>query len=84
MQLTIPDHIAQQAGCSGEEMLFGLAVGLLMDGRLTIGQAARLAGEDKAAFIDHMGRRGLALPYDESDLSSDLHTLRRLWPNPAA
>lgn len=84
MQLNIPDEIADQAGCSGEEMLFDLGVGLLMDGRLTLGQAANLAGMSKSVFLDNMSRRRIPMPYDVDDVQADLRTLQRLWPNPAS
>ena len=47
MELTVPDEIATQTGCSTGEMLFDLAVGLFLDGRLTAGRAASLAGLQK-------------------------------------
>ena len=84
MQLTIPDNIARQAGCTGEEMLFDLGIGLLMDGRLTIGQAASLAGKSKVTFLETMSRRRIPMPYDEADVKAEVRSLRRLWPNPAA
>jgi predicted HTH domain antitoxin len=83
MQLTIPDEIADQAGCSGEELLFDLGIGLLMDGRLTLGQAANLAGMSRSAFLDRMSQRRIPMPYDEEDVQADVRTLRRLWPEPA-
>ena len=84
MQLTIPDDIAAQAGCSDEEMRFDLAVGLMLDGRLTLGQAGRLAGLSKPEFLDALGRHRIPMPYDEQDLASDLRTLDRLFPGRAS
>jgi predicted HTH domain antitoxin len=80
MQLIVPDEIAEQTGCSGSELLFNLAVGLFLDGRLTLGHSALLAGLSKSVFLDELGRRGIPMPYDEQDLAADLRTLREIFP----
>jgi predicted HTH domain antitoxin len=80
MELTVPDEIAAQTGCSTREMLFDLAVGLFLDGRLTAGGAAALAAQSKIAFLDELGRRRIPMPYDEKDLASDVQTLREIFP----
>jgi predicted HTH domain antitoxin len=80
MELTVPDEIAAQTGCTSDELLFNLAVGLLLDGRLTLGRASLLAGLSKSAFIDELGRRHIPMPYDEKDLAEDLLTLREIYP----
>jgi len=69
VELIVPDEIAAQTGCSSDELLFNLAAGLLLDGRLTLGRAAALAGVSKSAFIDELGRRRIPMPYDEKDLA---------------
>ena len=76
MELSVPDEIAAQTGCSTREMLFDLAVGLFLDGRLALGRAAGLAGQTKIAFLDELGRRRVPMPYDEKDLAADVETLR--------
>lgn len=80
MQLTVPDEFAGQTGCSSSDLLFDLAVGLLLDGRLTLGRAAGLAGLTKPAFLDELGRRRIPMPYDERDLAAELQTLREMLP----
>ena len=80
MQLTVPDEIATQTGCSTREFLFDLAVGLFLDGRLTSGRAASLAGFSKTTFLEELGRRRIPMPYDEMDLAADLETLREIFP----
>jgi predicted HTH domain antitoxin len=62
-------------------MLFDLAVGLFLDGRLTSGRAASLAGLSKIAFLDELGRRRIPMPYDERDLAADVQTLREVFPD---
>jgi len=65
-------------------MLFGLAIGLFMDGRLTLGQAGGALGLSKPEFMDLMGQRGIPMPYDVEDLESDLKTLDKLFPKQPA
>lgn len=81
MELVVPDELASESGCSPSELLFGLAVGLLLDGRLTLGRAAALAGLSKIVFLEELGRRRIPMPYDEQDLNADLLTLREVSPN---
>ena len=80
MQLSVPDELAAQTGCSPEELRFELALGLYLDGRLTAGSAARLAGLTRLAFLEELGRRRIPLPYDEADLAEDARALRELYP----
>ena len=65
-------------------MLFGLAIGLFMDGRLTLGQAGSALGLSKPQFMDLLGQRGIPVPYDVDDLESDLKTLDKLFPKQPA
>ena len=80
MELVVPDEVVAQTGCSPRELLFGLAVGLVLDGRLTLGCAAGLAGLSKIAFLEELGRRRIPMPYDEQDLEADRLTLREVFP----
>ena len=80
MQLTVPDEFVTQTGCSPRDLLFDLAVGLFLDGRLTLGRAANLAGLPRIAFLDELGRRRIPMPYDEQDIAADLQTLREVFP----
>ncbi len=77
-------RVSAVVGC-GEttvaSLLFGLAVGLLLDGRLTLGRAAGLAGFSKIAFLEELGRRRIPMPYDEQDLKADVLALREVFPN---
>jgi len=84
MTLQIPDSLAQQAGCGPQELLFGLAVGLFMDGRLTLGQAGNALGISKPEFMQLLGQRGIPMPYGVDDLESDLKTLDKLFPKQPA
>lgn len=81
MELAVPDDLAVESGCTPRELLFGLAVGLVLEGRLTLGRAAGLAGLSKIAFLEELGRRRIPMPYDEQDLQADLISLREVFPS---
>lgn len=80
MTLQIPDSLAKQVGCGPQELLFGLAAGLFMDGRLTLGQAGNALGLSRPEFLQLPGQRHIPMPYDVDDLESDLKTLDWLFP----
>jgi predicted HTH domain antitoxin len=81
MELSVPDEIAAETGCSSSEMLFDLAVGLFLDGRLTLGRAAALAGQPRISFLEELGRRRIPMPYNDQDLAADVQTLREIFPS---
>lgn len=65
--LTVPDDI------STEEAQLTLAMGLFQSKRLSLGQAAKLAGYRKTAFMDALGRRGIpVIQYGPEELLEDL------------
>lgn len=80
MMLQVPDTIVAQSGCGPEELLGGLAIGLFVEGRLTLGQAGQMLGLSKDRFLQLLGERGIPMPYDEADLEGDLQTLNKLFP----
>lgn len=75
MQLTVPDDVLEGRKLTQAELLFDLALGLYVDGKLTLGRAAQLAALSKSAFLDELGTRRIPVRYDTDDLRSDLRTL---------
>lgn len=78
--LEIPEAIADHCECDEAELLFGLTVGLFLQGRLSGGQAGAALGLTREGFYDRLHDRKIALPYDEGEAVEDLATIRRLWP----
>jgi predicted HTH domain antitoxin len=76
MKLTIPDDLLEAARLTEAEMLQELAVTLFQKERLTLAQAARLAGLDRRAFQRLLASRQISLHYDVPELEADLRTLR--------
>jgi predicted HTH domain antitoxin len=75
--LHIPDDLLAHAGISEAEALLELACSLFDAGRLTVFQAARLAGMSQPDFEDLLLERGIALHrITRDDLRQDLRNLR--------
>lgn len=73
----------QSAGLSREDLgahaSRDLAVQLYVEGRLSLGKAARLAGMSRQAFWSLLDARGVpVIHYTDEDYQSDVDTVRRL------
>lgn len=60
---------------SPKELLIDLAVYLYDKGRLSMGQAKKLAGLDQISFQKEMSKRGVYLNYGVEEFKEDLKTL---------
>lgn len=78
MTLSLPEPLLDGILLTEQELLFELALGLYVDRRATLGQAARLAGMSRPAFLDALGARQIPIHYDEADLEADLQVIRQL------
>lgn len=78
MKLNLPEPLITGLVLTEQDLLFELALGLYADRKATLGQAARLAGLSRPAFLDALGQRQLPIHYDEDDLEADIQTVRRL------
>ena len=78
MDLTLPDDILKGRRMTEEELKFDLALGLYIDEKATLGQAARIAGMSTPAFLDELGKRKIPIHYGIEDLAADEATLRAL------
>jgi predicted HTH domain antitoxin len=58
--------------------LLELAVVLFHKEKLTMGQAATLAGISQFQFQQLLGSRGITIHYDVQDYTEDLQTIQRL------
>lgn len=78
MDLTLPDDVLNWQRVTEEELRFDLALGLYIDEKATLGQAARIAGLSTPAFLDELGKRKIPVHYGIEDLAADEATLRSL------
>jgi predicted HTH domain antitoxin len=75
---TTTDHPAEfivelPFNVTNDEARLALAVRLFEKGRVSLGQAAKLAGFSKRAFIDVLGREGVAVVnYPASELAKEV------------
>jgi predicted HTH domain antitoxin len=78
--LEIPAHIRDALRLPPKEvesrLLRELAVGLYAKDLLSIGKAAELAGMDRWAFGELLGREGVPRHYSEEDLMDDIAYVR--------
>ena len=78
MNLMVADDLLQGVDVSAAEALRDLAIGLFVDRRATLGQAARIAGVPQAEFQSWLADREIPLHYDVEDFEADLKTLHAL------
>jgi len=78
MNLTLPDDVLRGKKLTEEEIRFDLALGLFIDERATLGQAARIAGMSTPSFLDELGKRKIPIHYGLEDLAADEATIRAL------
>lgn len=76
--MTIPNELVHAARMTEVEILLELAVVLFHKEKLTLGQAATLAGISQFQFQQLLGSRGIAIHYDVQDYIEDLQTIQRL------
>lgn len=76
MSVTIPDEVLRSARLSEDELRRELAIMLFERERLTLAQAARLAGLDRLRFQHLLASRGISVHYDVAEFEADLNTLR--------
>jgi predicted HTH domain antitoxin len=76
MTITLPPELEKQISTS--EAALHLAIGLFADERVTLGQAASIAGISQAAFLHELGKRKIPIHYGLEDLEQDIATVKRL------
>ena len=80
MTVTLPDDLAALRGLGEVEVRRDLAVGLYATRKVTLIQAADLAGLGLFDFQKLLRDHGIPQHYDQADLEQDLAALRELPP----
>lgn len=78
MALTISDETLKEASLSPEAFKIEMATHLYDIGRLTLGQARKLADLDQVSFQKELAKRNIYLKYDIEDLDDDLKAIDEL------
>lgn len=76
--LTIPDDVLHSANMTEQEMVVELAIALYQREKVTIEQAAHMAGMDRIQFQRELASRDLYLTLDVDDLEQGIANLRAL------
>ena len=76
MQLILPDAV--EKSLTPAEAALHLALGLFVAEKMTLGQAAAVAGLSQPAFLQELGRRKIAIHYGPEELVEDLQTVETL------
>ncbi len=78
MSLVISDEILQSARMSEDELKQEIAVLLFQKGKLSLGQASKLAKVSQLQFQHLLASRQISIHYDVNDFEQDLETLKEL------
>lgn len=76
MELNLPDAIERTL--SPAEAALHLAIGLFVAERVTLGQAAEIAGVPQAALLKELGKRKIPIHYGPDELAQDLKAVEAL------
>jgi len=75
MIVSLPEELEGQL--TPEDVRLHLALGLFLDGRVTLGQAASTAGLSQSEFLHQLGQRRIPVHYDQADAMADVATADR-------
>lgn len=78
MSLTIPDEVMTASGLTADELRTELALALFARDRLTLAQAARLAGVLFLDFQRLLKARDIPIHYGVEEFEADLETLKKV------
>ncbi len=78
MSIIISDEILQSAQMSETELRQEIALLLFERGKLSLGQASKLAQIRQWQFQSLLASRQIPIHYDVAEFEADLHTLREL------
>jgi predicted HTH domain antitoxin len=78
MKITVPDEALKGTSVSQEEVLLDLAIGMFIDRRATLGQAARIADMSQPQFLKELGKRKIPVHYDVEDFAADMEVVKGL------
>lgn len=76
MNIPLPTSIESQI--TREEAALHLAIGLFADEKLTLGQAASIAGVSQPLFLRELGKRKIQVHYGLTELEQDIATVKSL------
>jgi len=78
MTITLPPELEKQI--TPQEAALHLAIGLFADDKVTLGQAASIAGISQPALLQELGKRRIPVYYGVEELEQDIATVEKdIW-----
>ena len=77
MTITIEDDLMKNVKITPEEAKLDFAIGLFIDYKVTLGQAANIAHLTQAQFIKELGKRKIPIHYGIDEFNKDVETLKK-------
>lgn len=78
MTLIIDDKMLEGININEEEAKLDFALGLFIDYKATLGQAAKIAHLSQGQFMEELSKRKIPIHYGIEDLEEDLNTITSL------
>ena len=76
MNITLPDEL--EGRISSADAALHLAIGLFSDDKITLGQAAAIAGLPQGVLLQELGKRKIPVHYGLPELDEDIATVNRI------
>lgn len=76
MNVPLPEFL--EGSLSAQDAALHLAIGLYLDGRVTLGKGAAVAGIPQTEFLRELGKREIPIHYDETDARADVATVEQM------
>lgn len=76
VNIRIDEKVLDQLNLTEGQLKFDLALGLFVDGRVSLGRAAKIAGLDNIRFQRELGARRIPVHYGVNEFGRDLETIR--------
>ena len=76
--MNIPIPVELEDRISTEEAALHLAIGLFRDDKVTLGQAAAVAGISQPNFLQELGKRKIPVHYGVEDLDEDIASVKSM------
>ena len=76
MVISIDEKILNGKKFSEADLKLDLALGLFIDYKVTLGQAAAIADLSQGRFMEELGKRKISIHYDIEDYREDLEIIK--------
>jgi predicted HTH domain antitoxin len=76
VELVLPEAVEKRL--TPAEAALHLALGLFLAEKVTLGQAAEVAGLSQPVFLQELGRRRIPIHYGSKELAEDLRAVESL------